>query len=151
MLDEHQIKQIAEEFDAAAGDYCALDMSEGPSYSCNDHDMDTAQIIICGHDPALLAMRKQILTRAGMTVATTENVADLRGRKAKLLVLCYTLSDSEQLQGLEAVRAETPDAPVLLLDRDTPLLTSQPYEMMSSLEGPTEFCRRVTELTRSAA
>lgn len=78
-------------------------------------------LIICGNNPTLLATRKLVLEHAGLCPETFLGIANLPSLKEGAFVLCHTLNEVEKSALIQTIRAQRPEAPILVIgDCDPP-------------------------------
>lgn len=94
----------------------------------------------------LLSTRKLVLESAGLSVETVHGREALTEAKEGVLVLCYSLSDAEQVSAVNEYRSRYPAAHVLILGEDTGTLSCDRCEMLSGYAGPVAFLQRVCSL-----
>ena len=108
----------------------------------------SSSITICGNDATLLSTRRMLLERAGFDIKTVLGPSELDAGAAKLLMLCYSLTESEQLEAIHAVRFRFPEARILALGGDVREQVGQLCDTLSAFETPHSLIERTRQLAR---
>ena len=103
-------------------------------------------IVICGSDPTLLSTRKLVLDHAGFNVQTLCGVSNLTEHSGHRLVICSSLSESEQLDAIRITRNEWPEAKILVVGGDELDLEEPTLLRMSAFEGAERFIEHTRRL-----
>jgi DNA-binding response OmpR family regulator len=72
-------------------------------------------ILVCGNDPTLLLTRKLVLEHAGFRVETVLGPSRLLEHAGECVLLCSSLSESEQLEAIGSTREHRPGAKILVV------------------------------------
>lgn len=107
-----------------------------------------SSVIICGNDATLLATRRMLLERAGFTIQTALGVSAMQASNGEPLILCHSLSESEQLVAIQAVRADWPTAKILVLGGDVREDVSRGCESLGAYEAPVALIEKTRQLVQ---
>ena len=104
-------------------------------------------VILCGNDTTLLSTRKLVLEQAGLSVQTVLGVSALKDAAVgAVLVLCYSLSEVEQVKALEQYRSRFPGIKVLVLGGHERAFPSECCKTLTEYPGPKLFLQSVSQL-----
>ncbi len=106
-----------------------------------------SEVVICGNDATLLATRRMLLERAGLSVQTVLGASALPAATREPLVLCYSLSEAEQQAAVRSTRAYRPEAKILVLGGEHRETMSQ-NDHLSSFSTPAMLIERVKQLVQ---
>ena len=103
-----------------------------------------------GHDAVLLDTRRCLLQSAGWDAVTVSTVAAVKSalmeRQWRLLLVCHTVSETENRTVKSLVAVYAPEVPVLTLQAGFPARTVSSGECMTVLSGPKHLLTTVQTL-----
>ena len=91
-------------------------------------------ILICGRNPTLLLTRTLVLEHAGFRVKALSGLLKLRECAEDRVLLCSSLSESEQLEAIRLIREGCPEAKILVVGEDRVIEDDKVFRM-SALSG----------------
>ena len=103
-------------------------------------------VILCGNDTTLLSTRKLVLEQAGLSVRTVLGIDALKDVAGVVLVLCFTLSETEQVTAIEQYRLRFAGAKILILGGHPGAFPSDCCKTLPGYPGPKLFLQRVSQL-----
>ena len=107
-----------------------------------------SSILICGNDPTLLLTRKLVLEHAGFRVDAVLGLSRLVAKAGEAVLLCSSLSESEQLEAIRSTQANRPDAKLLVVggeERGSSAMAVMNMSSLASAETLIENAKRLLQ------
>lgn len=115
-----------------------------------------ATILMLGADTQLLEMRRRILVGHGFNVLIAERAAEakklMRQGPVDLFIFCYTLTNDECNEALEAAKTIQPETKILSLEAGQWTCAEETADaVVSMLDGPRNLLNVVDKMTEDCA
>ena len=106
-----------------------------------------ASVLIYGHDPFLLATRRQVLRQAGFRVVVISRIDEVelvRQATVQVFVICHTISPQNQQEAVAVALAADPAIRTVVMTAYAPEFAVGPgSRFISPFEGPASLIRQV--------
>jgi DNA-binding NtrC family response regulator len=130
--------------------------SEFPSANKRWSIRQNAAILMLGADSRLLEMRRRILEGHGFKVSAVERAAEAKKLMMQgpidLFIFCYTLTNDECNEAVEAAKTIQPQTKILSLEAGQWTCAEETADaVVSMLDGPRKLLNVVDQMTEDCA